>query len=239
MDNDEYVNCSGNISYYTSSPSPSLSIHSSGYTDSLRYSGSTSSTSSYRGSYFISPQMLPKSEVRKKRVKAFFLKKKFIPIGYSSYTLKGKSVDEAYTILHNCGFKSIKKVEIKDIYVNSPYCENEIEKVEINGQSSYDSNSEFPYDADVIITIHKKREISIPFSVSSLKHLNYNEVCSRLSSLGFTEIYASPIKDLVTGWITKDGSVEKVVVNGSKSFKKNSIFKFDVTITVSYHTFKK
>ena len=60
-----------------------------------------------------------------------------------------------------------------------------------------------------------------------------------LSSLGFTEIQTLPIKDLVTGWVTKNGSVENVVIDGRTYFKKNMVFKYDVIITVYYHTFKK
>ena len=183
--------------------------------------------------------MLSKSEVRKKRVKAFFFKKKMLPVGFSSNSLKGKNVEEVYTILHNCGFKHIKRTEVKDIYVNSPYREDEVAKVEFNGKSQFEANSEFSYDTNVLISVHRKIEITIPFSASSLRKQNYKEVCAKLSSLGFTEIYTSPIKDLVTGWITKDGSVEKVLINESSSFKKNMVFKYDVSITVNYHTFKK
>ena len=146
---------------------------------------------------------------------------------------------DVYAILHNCGFKHIKQVELKDIYVGSNYIENEIDKVELNGQAHFAADNLFPYDATVIITIHKKIEISIPYNSSSLRRLNYNEVCSRLSSLGFTEIKLVPIKDLVIGLLTKNGAVEKVLVNESKSFKKNTFFKYDTDIIVYYHTFKK
>lgn len=181
------------------------------------------------------------SELFGKRAKAFLFKHKLIPIDYSSYSLIGKSGEEVYAILHNCGFKNVKRLVIKDIYVNSQYYDNEVEKVEINGRSQFNTNSEFPYDAQVIITIHQKKEITIPFSASSLRKLNFNEACSRLSALGFTEIYTTPIKDLVTGWITKDGSVEKVVIGSgnSETFKKNAVYKYDVSIIVHYHTFNK
>lgn len=146
--------------------------------------------------------------------------------------MKTKSIEEVYAILHNCGFKHIKQVELKDIYVDFNYVENEIDKVEFNGQSHFVANNEFPYDSNIIITIHKKREISMPYKASSLRRLNYNEVCSRLSSLGFTEIRIVPIKDLVIGLLTKDGAVENVLVDGSKTFKKNTLFKYDTDIIV-------
>ena len=184
-------------------------------------------------------RLLSKREVRKKRAKAFLLKKKKITLGYSSSELEGKRADEVYAILHNSGFKYIKSVELNDVYVDTPFSENEVEKVDINWQSKFEKNCEFPYDSNVIISIHKKREIVIPFSASSVKNVDHEKVCARLDALGFTEIYTYPIKDLVTGWITKNGSVDRIVINGINKFKKGSVFKFDAKIIICYHTFKK
>lgn len=198
-----------------------------------------SSYTSVNNSSPSSYNILPQSKILLKRAKAFFFKNKSIPVGYSSYSLKGKNVEEVYAILHNCGFKHIKRTELKDVYINSLYRENDVDKVEFNGRSQFEANSEFPYDANVVITVHRKREITISFSSSSLRKRNYKEICSMLSSLGFTEIQTLPIKDLVTGWVTKNGSVENVVIDGRMYFKKNMVFKYDVNITVYYHTFKK
>lgn len=191
-----------------------------------------------RAKSYFSTIMLPNSDVIKKRAKAFFFKRKLISVGYSSYYLQGRDADEVYSLLYNRGFKIISRIDLKDIYINSPFRENSVAKVEINGISYFESFSEFPYDLDIVITIHQKREITIPFSSSQLRKLNYHEVFSRLMHLGFTQIYTSPINDLITGWITKNGSVEKVEINGSNSYKKNTTFKYDVNITIFYHTFK-
>lgn len=89
------------------------------------------------------------------------------------------------------------------------------------------------------ITYHEKKEITIPFSERSLRNMNYVEAGDRLQELGFTEIYEKPIRDLVTGWVKKDGAVEKVTIDSVHPFKKNSVFSYDVEITIEYHTFKK
>lgn len=52
------------------------------------------------------------SELFGKRAKAFLFKHKLIPIDYSSYSLIGKSGEEVYAILHNCGFKNVKRLVI-------------------------------------------------------------------------------------------------------------------------------
>lgn len=104
---------------------------------------------------------------------------------------------------------------------------------------NFEKGDLIPYDAEIIITYHEKKEITIPFSERSLRKMNYVEAGDRLQELGFTEIYEKPIRDLVTGWVKKDGTVEKVTIGGLNPFKKNSIFPFDVEIVIEYHTFKK
>lgn len=206
-------------------------------TNSVNYSHQAGNSSSRHSPSLI--QLLPKQEIRKIRIKAFFLNKKRISIAQSGLDLRTKHLDEVYAILHNCGFKHIKVVECKDIYVDSSHSVNEVKKVKIGKKAAFEANSEFSYDADVIITVHKKKQIALGLTSSSVRHSDYKKVEARLSAMGFTEIHLSPIKDIVTGWITKDGSVEKVVINGSCKFKVGSSFEFDVPIIIFYHTFKK
>lgn len=47
------------------------------------------------------------------------------------------------------------------------------------------------------------------------------------------------LRDLVTGWVKKDGTVEKVTIGEIYPFKKNSVFEYDTKIVIEYHTFKK
>ena len=47
------------------------------------------------------------------------------------------------------------------------------------------------------------------------------------------------LKDLIKGWIVKDGSVEKVTIDGKAAFKRNEKFRINAPIVIQYHTFKK
>ena len=109
----------------------------------------------------------------------------------------------------------------------------------ISGSSFFNSGDQISYDAEIIITYHDKKEITIPFSERSLRKMNYVLAGDKLQELGFTEIYEKPIRDLTTGWVRKDGSVEKTTIGEVYPFKKNSVFPYDVEITIEYHTFKK
>lgn len=179
------------------------------------------------------------SKVRNKRIKALLFNKKKIMIGVSTSSLVGDSVDEVVSLLKETGFNNIQSIPVKDLYVDSVKRVNEVEQVVINGQSWFEEDDMIPYDAEIIITYHMKREIRMPASSRNMRKGNYKNVVQDLFALGFTEIYTKEIDDLVTGWITKDGTVKKITVNNQEEYKKGSVFDYDVEIVVSYHTFKK
>lgn len=171
------------------------------------------------------------------RLKAFFFNKKNIYIGYDSDVLLGKDVEFVLTSIHNRAFNNIKVLPVKDIYIDSIKSEGEIEQIIVAGSAFFESKDSFPYDVEIIITYHEKREITVPFAANSLRKQNYLAVKDRLLHLGFTEIYEQPIRDLKIGWLIKDGAVEKVSISGNETFKKNTIYKYDAEIIINYHTF--
>ena len=59
-----------------------------------------------------------------------------------------------------------------------------------------------------------------------------------LKAYGFENIVLLPKKDLVTGWLNKDGEIISVKINGKSDFKKNSKFPAMSRITIEYHTFR-
>ena len=79
----------------------------------------------------------------------------------------------------------------------------------------------------------------IPFKVTTLNGKDYIEVYNKFQNLGFTNVEKKPIKDLVFGWLVKDGSIEKVTIGGEQNNKKNKAFPFDIEIIIEYHTFRK
>ena len=68
---------------------------------------------------------------------------------------------------------------------------------------------------------------------------DYRDVVMRLKNMGFTNIKTVAIKDLITGWLTKDGSVESVSVAGKTDFQVGDKFMPDAEIVINYHTFNK
>lgn len=80
-------------------------------------------------------------------------------------------------------------------------------------------------------------KIRVPKSASECKGKDYLDVKALFESAGFTNVNVRAIEDLVTGWITKDGSVERVSINGDDDFGSSSKFDPAVEVVVMYHTF--
>lgn len=130
-------------------------------------------------------------------------------------------------------------IPIKDICEGSNKRIGEVKQVTINGQSCFDANTMFPYNAQITILYHAKREIAFPFSPKQSCKMTCEHLVKELRGLGYTEICTKKIDDLITGWIHKNGSIEYVLVNGKSKYRAGDMFNYDVEIVIAYHTFKK
>ena len=77
--------------------------------------------------------------------------------------------------------------------------------------------------------------------MNQLKNKNYVDVISDMKNMGFSNISERKIKDLITGWLTKDGSIEQVLVkseNIENLIEMNKTYDYDTEFIVVYHTFK-
>ena len=176
--------------------------------------------------------------LRKKRTKALFFNKKKLQTEFSTDDLIGEHFEYVLNILKENGFNNYKSVPVKDIYVGSKYSYGEVAQIVVDGQSWVNKGEMIPYDAEIIVTYHLKKEIEFPYSSHKVVRRNFQELAQELSDLGFTEIYTRKIQDLKTGWIVKDGSVEKVFVGKKDTYKKMTMLEYDTEIVIEYHTFQ-
>lgn len=80
-------------------------------------------------------------------------------------------------------------------------------------------------------------KVEIPFGSDDYKNENYEVLVEQLKDSGFKNIKTKAVDDLITGWLTKDGEVDKVTVSGKEEFDKMDKFDPKVKILISYHTF--
>ncbi len=174
--------------------------------------------------------------------KKVFSQEQQVIVSVDSQDLLGEHIYLVVSMLKSDGFKNIKSIPVKDVGQNSDKYVFEVEQVVINGVSFFENSDSFTESSEVIITYHEKREIAVPYAMSFFKKKNYIAVGNQLQDMGFSNIYERKIKDLVTGWITKDGSVEQVLVkiDGQEvPMDKNRPYDFDTEIVIAYHTFSK
>ena len=80
-------------------------------------------------------------------------------------------------------------------------------------------------------------QVKVNYEVSDLVGENYKDVETNLKNNGFENIELKKEEDLITGWLTKDGEVESVAIDGNEEFVKEDKFDKDVAVQVVYHTF--
>lgn len=80
-------------------------------------------------------------------------------------------------------------------------------------------------------------EAKTPSGSSVQEGKDYKEVIKEFKDRGFNNINTKKQEDLITAWLTKDGEVESVSVDGDKDYSANEWYSDDVKVVITYHTF--
>lgn len=82
-------------------------------------------------------------------------------------------------------------------------------------------------------------EAKTPSGSSFYEGSDYQEAVDDFTEKGFKNIKTEKIEDLITGWLTKDGEVESVSVDGDKDYSPGDWYSENVEVIITYHTFPK
>lgn len=80
-------------------------------------------------------------------------------------------------------------------------------------------------------------EAKTPSGSSIQQGKDYQEVVDEFKEAGFKNVEIEKLEDLITGWLTKDGEVEAVSVDGDKDYSPDDWYADDVKVVITYHTF--
>lgn len=80
-------------------------------------------------------------------------------------------------------------------------------------------------------------QAQIPKSAYSFEEKNYKDAQILFQKSGFTNITLEPEGDLITGWITKDGSIDSISVDGDDNFQSGTWCPADAEVVIRYHSF--
>lgn len=166
-----------------------------------------------------------------KRMKALLFNKKNLEFEYSTNQLIGTNVDGVIEELKEAGFYNYKTIA-NDIYPGNSKFVGEVEQVVVDGKSWIEAGTMVPYDAEIIVTYHLKKEFVFPYSLHLMAKRNYEDLVQELLEVGFTEVYTLPLNDLKTGLIHKEYSVQQVGIVGVESIKKGMILEYDRKIII-------
>lgn len=165
--------------------------------------------------------------------------KKLTPIGYDSDDLIGMKYKDAVRLLEDEGFTNIKIEEEKTLNYKDIEKENLVYSIKIGVVKEFDDDEEFAYDDKIVITYRTLELLTVPLSSKEAKGMNYKDVEKEFKDAGFVNIEYDIEYDIVTGWLTNVGEVEKVIIEDDKKVKKNDEYRADTTIIIKYHAKKK
>ena len=164
---------------------------------------------------------------------------KLIPMGYSSDSLEGLKYTEAVQRLKESGFTNVHTKEISDLTISRDDEENLVTEVKLMFGDSFDEDTKYPSNLWITVVYHTVELYAPPLTSKEAKGMNYLDVIDEFENAGFVNVTTVVEYDIVTGWLTDDGEVKSVTINGDKKFDSYNEYRLDAEVVVTYHTLKK
>lgn len=172
--------------------------------------------------------------------KRLFAQDKKAKMDFSSRSLIGEHIYAVVSYFKHKGFTDVECTPVEDIDAASDFYALQTAEIIIEGEEEFKRGALIDKSDYVEIKYHTNRKYKVP-KLKRLKKRHYQKIVDDLYDIGFNNIYTREINDLITGFITHDGTVEKVLVkiNGVEQLmEKNYLYDFNTKIIVCYHTFK-
>ena len=170
----------------------------------------------------------------------------------SAEELKGKNYKVAVSEMYDAGFTNVEALPLYDLTIGLLKQEGEVEEVSINGNSTFLEGEVYNRDDRVIISYHTNRkneagdaeaakevpekQVIVPNSSNHYLGLNYQIVVNELMDAGFLDIEVSALDDLEKNASKKDGTIDRISINGVTSFKANTPFESDNKVRITFHS---
>lgn len=161
------------------------------------------------------------------------------PVGRASSAMIGKKYETVVKSMEHAGFTNIRVDEIADLPLSRISEDNKVVSVKIGGIEEFRAVAKFPSNFPVVITYHSIEKYPLPISSKDSKGSNYQDIMKVFKEAGFNRISFEVEYDIITGWITDDGEVKAVSVNGDNWFFAGDDYRADAEIVITYHTYRK
>lgn len=164
---------------------------------------------------------------------------KLIPVGADSDDLVGEHYEDVLHELQTAGFTNIDLLEKDILRIDEVELENLVTRVQIGVDTSFEDTNKYPYDTYVVITYRTVEEYYPPMTSKEARGQHYEDVYDAFEDAGFVNVQYEIKYDIITGWITSDGEVDKITIDGEKDFDTSEDYRPDVKIIITYHTYAK
>lgn len=145
---------------------------------------------------------------------------------------------DVYNLLTDNGFTNVIPSPLDDLTSDDCSTADVVEYVTINGGKEYKIGDKFMSDSTIRIFYHNVKKNFLPFSSDERDDsLLYEDIKKQFEEKGFVNVVGEPIEDLILGFLTQDGEIEEIIVDGKKEFKSYDYVAFDAKIVIRYHTF--
>lgn len=154
---------------------------------------------------------------------------KLIPIGCSSENLEGLKYTEVVQKLKEAGFSNVQTKEISDLTISRDAEEKLVTDIKLIFGDSFDENTKYPSNLGITVVYHTVELYNPPLTSKKAKGMNYIDVIREFENVGFTNVTTNVEYDIVTGWLTDDGEVKSVTINGKKEFDSDDKYRLEIT----------
>lgn len=164
---------------------------------------------------------------------------KLIPMGYSSESLEGLKYTEVVQRIKESGFSNVHTKGISDLTISRDDEEKLVTEVKLMFGDSFNEDTKYPSNLWITVVYHTVELYSPPLTSKESKGMNYLDVIEGFEDAGFINVTTVVEYDIVTGWLTDDGEVKSVTINGDKKFDSHDEYRQDAEVVVTYHTLKR
>lgn len=170
---------------------------------------------------------------------AYYEYQKLIPIGYEEDALVGLEYNKVVEMLENSGFTYVTTEDISDLSLDEESNANLVTDIRLEEKPTFDEDTKYAYDKHIVIVYHSLKLSSAPITSKEAKGTNYTDVVDKFKDSGFINVKTNIIYDIITGWVTDDGEVKSVTINGDEDFDTYGEYRPDAEVVITYHTYKK
>lgn len=168
---------------------------------------------------------------------------KDLPLAESSKYYTGQNYEDVQLQLQKIGFTNIELIRVTE---NRMAKNGQVLNVTNSEQREFKIGDWYPAEGKIIITYYKPLteeeqaalnpgKIRVPDSARRYIGRNYQQVVAELKAAGFSEIVVEEQRDLKKGWIIKEGSIARIMVDWQTQFEKGDWFEPNAMVKIVYH----